>query len=319
MTGRRMRIGTAVSAALLAVLAMAALPAVSAARSGGVNREADRFAELKFPGSHGYKIEVLVGEIGGSPSSNAIITARKGIYNSSYIVNKADFDADGGIKVRVPGAGNLDLRFVPGRTQTLPLEKGCKGTPSTIQHGTFRGKIALTGRQGFTAAHRASASGKISTDFKQTCVEVGSGRAQASAADEFSETLLIVDGAKGGNRVATFLANRPETNGNPSNPTFTANAGIVHPSYSFFSEVAVSGKQTTFAVPDLKSLGEATVEPPAPFSGSAAFELVSKKVSSWSGDLAVDLPGIGKVPLTGKGFLSDVCHDEHCTETSPAK
>jgi hypothetical protein len=319
MTGRRMRIGTAVSAALLAVLALAALPAVSMAKSGGVNREADRFAELKFPGTHGYKIEVLVGEIGGSPTSNAVITARKGIYTSNYIVNKASFDADGGIKVHVPGAGSIDLSFVPGRTQTLPLEKGCKGTPSTIQHGTFRGKIALTGRQGFTAAHRASAPGKISSDFKQTCKAVGARQARTSAAEEFSETLLIVDGAKSKNRVVSFLANRPETNGKPANPNFTANAGIVHTSYSFFSEVVVAGKQAAFAVPDLKSLSEATVAPPAPFTGSATFELVSKKASSWTGDLAVDLPGIGKVALTGKGFLSDVCRDEHCTETSPSK
>ena len=56
------------------------------------------------------------------------------------------------------------------------------------------------------------------------------------------------------------------------------------------------GAASTFQVPNLaEPLTEATLEPPAPFSGSATFHLDTPKTASWTGDLAVELPGLGKL------------------------
>jgi hypothetical protein len=64
-------------------------------------------------------------------------------------------------------------------------------------------------------------------------------------------------------------------------------------------------------------LTAATVEPPAPFTGSAAFALTSPTSDTYSGDLAVELPGVGAVPLTGPAIAAGLCRDYHCTKTLP--
>ena len=48
-----------------------------------------------------------------------------------------------------------------------------------------------------------------------------------------------------------------------------------------------------------RHLRTATVSPPAPFAGSAHFDLGKKAGRRWSGDLTVDLPGRTATPLTG--------------------
>jgi hypothetical protein len=65
-------------------------------------------------------------------------------------------------------------------------------------------------------------------------------------------------------------------------------------------------------------LAEAVIEPPAPFSGSATFHLEGPKKASWTGNLAVELPGAGKVPLTGDEIYAGACRGQkNCTATLP--
>jgi hypothetical protein len=62
---------------------------------------------------------------------------------------------------------------------------------------------------------------------------------------------------------------------------------------------------------------EAVVRPSAPFSGSATFQLESPSSASWEGDLAVELPGLGEVRLTGPHLYSGLCDGSTCTKTLP--
>jgi hypothetical protein len=62
---------------------------------------------------------------------------------------------------------------------------------------------------------------------------------------------------------------------------------------------------------------EATVEPPAPFSGRAAFGLESPTVATWTGDLSVELATLGRVGLVEPGFRAGACQGSKCTETFP--
>jgi hypothetical protein len=310
-----MRIGIT---GLGALLALAALPAGAAAKPHTFVHEPTRFADFTFPGTHGYKFEVGVGGSGESESSNAVINARNGIYNTGYFVDKATLGDDGRLRAQLPGTGKIDLRFIPGHTQFEPNEQGCEGKPTRVEHGTFRGTIQIKGRQDYTSAHRSSVNGTISEDFKQVCKESGAQSARAAAADDFNSTSLVVGGSKSG-RFTRFFVDRFETNNKPEAPEFTAGTSIIHTGYSFFSEVDLPGKQASFIAPDLKGLSEATAEPPAPFTGSAEFKLLPDGKSSWKGDLAVDLPGFRKTPLTGAGFLSDLCHGDRCTESKGAE
>jgi hypothetical protein len=73
-----------------------------------------------------------------------------------------------------------------------------------------------------------------------------------------------------------------------------------------------------FAVsPSTGTPGEATVEPPAPFKGSAEFTLESPSVASWTGNLRVPIPTLGTVALTGPDFKPTLCGSGGCTNTAP--
>jgi hypothetical protein len=66
-------------------------------------------------------------------------------------------------------------------------------------------------------------------------------------------------------------------------------------------------------VPDLAHpTAEAAVEPPAPFLGKATFRRESAHETSWTGDLRVNLPGFGVVPLAGPGTEATLCSGLGC-------
>jgi hypothetical protein len=76
---------------------------------------------------------------------------------------------------------------------------------------------------------------------------------------------------------------------------------------------------TPLAIPDLTAELPATVtiEAPAPFSGSATIEAPSRATATLSGDLAVELPATGEVPLTGPGIDAGLCRDYTCMGSLP--
>lgn len=59
-----------------------------------------------------------------------------------------------------------------------------------------------------------------------------------------------------------------------------------------------------------RRLRTATVHPPAPFAGSARFDLGKKAGQRWGGDLTVDLPGRAGVPLTGPALRATLVPSE---------
>ena len=56
----------------------------------------------------------------------------------------------------------------------------------------------------------------------------------------------------------------------------------------------------------------ATVTPPSPFSGTATFHASAGASAEWEGPLAVDLPGIGPIQLTGSQFKPELCLARSC-------
>ena len=94
--------------------------------------------------------------------------------------------------------------------------------------------------------------------------------------------------------------------------------GKFHVSYDASVFNLGSDAAETFRVPNLaEPLSEAIIEPPAPFSGTATFHLETPKKANWTGDLAVELPGLGTVPLTGPKIAAGLCHGRDCTKTLP--
>jgi hypothetical protein len=57
---------------------------------------------------------------------------------------------------------------------------------------------------------------------------------------------------------------------------------------------------------------EAVIHPDSPFSGSATFRRPPEGEPTWTGDLKVELPGLGLVRLAGKGTHAAMCEPTHC-------
>jgi hypothetical protein len=68
-----------------------------------------------------------------------------------------------------------------------------------------------------------------------------------------------------------------------------------------------------FKVPDLTRLtSEVVLEPPQPFLGSATVNRKGPHKVGWDGNLRLNLPGFGIVPLTGPGTAVSLCADSGC-------
>ncbi len=74
----------------------------------------------------------------------------------------------------------------------------------------------------------------------------------------------------------------------------------------------VFARARAFAVES--DLAAATARPPKPFSGTASFARDASGSTSWTGTLAVALPGAGAVPLTGPVFTADLAKPKTVAE-----
>jgi hypothetical protein len=77
--------------------------------------------------------------------------------------------------------------------------------------------------------------------------------------------------------------------------------------FAIFRSIQATAGLTAFSVASSHGrVDEATVTPPAPFSGSATYRrAVAEKSESWLGSLVGDFPGLGTVSLAGPEFCAE--------------
>jgi hypothetical protein len=239
---------------------------------------------------------------------------------------------DGRLDARIGRLGRFRARFVPTSTETEKLEKGCTGDPSVSEKGYFVGSFSFHGEQGYTTIDSRRERGFVNRQGTARCPEpTGTGkrrrhhrRRPSKAERERSATEFRLVAGDDKNHVLLQGTREESPEPEEGSPT-TFRATVTKRDGRLLVRSAVSvlsfGPKDESALltpnPD-HPLAEATVAPGAPFSGSADFQVEGPKTASWTGDLAVELPGIGKVPLTGHGIEAGVCEGpSHCTETLP--
>jgi hypothetical protein len=315
--------------AATAIVGACAVPAfASAAKPHRERQKPSVSTDLKMRGTHGFRVDLFT--LDGSDVF-LIADRRASSASVNYISLKRHprkaFDA-GRLDVKVGHLGHFRGRFVPTSTEEEKLEPGCEGDRPTVEKGFFVGSFDFRGERGYTAVHSHRLRGSVTHRPGGICT-FSDGPAwhesphQAKVEKERRRNELHLVAADEKESVLFQARSEEATKDEPPQTNFQASingrrVGDFQVSY-FATDFGFEAEpEAIFQVPNLaEPLAEATVAPSAPFSGSATFHLDSPKTASWTGDLAVEMPGLGKVPLTGAGIDAGLCKGLSCTKTLP--
>jgi hypothetical protein len=299
--------------ALLGALVIVLLPASAVAKPGYFVFPAHRSATIHLRGSNGYRIEVQATAARSKTRSQIYVTAHNGPATVFYFAH-GSLAADGSIDAHLPHVGRIALDFDPLHVHQRRIEDVCKGHPSVVERGYFRGTIQLHGERGFTTVDRSSAPGSVIHAPRHVCHYGTPHHGKRAHHRQAPFTSLSATREEG---FLSFEATRDNFGFGVIEPTFAALAFRIRGGMGVLSSIYVTGKIGDFAIAKPGKPRVAQVSPPAPFEGSATFKLTSPKTSTWEGDLSVELPGHGRVQLAGPDFSSTLCEDRHCTDTAP--
>lgn len=314
--------------ATLALIAAAALavPAGAVAKPGYFVTRPFRVAQATLRGTHGYQFQLTV-----FPASSGKPVELEGFKRLSggadaIVVYDGGRQTEDGKKFRLDlgKEGLVDAHFVAHKVEEEKLLPGCSGPADILEKGFFVGTIEIHGRQGFSRVATRRAAATISTQHRQVCRTPKPSKGVTSIGisidtpPPMNEVQLIAGSGPGRPQFGASTL-RPEAN-EPGFEVggFSASISEHRAGVDLVSIVSAFAPESGFPLPDpLDPHHAMTVEPPAPFSGSATFELTSRTHAEWSGDLSVALPGFGRVPLTGNGIRAGLCEGTACSATLP--
>jgi hypothetical protein len=289
--------------ACAALLLSLALPAGAAAKPGYFAVPAYRSAELSMHGSNGYLIRIYRQQ----PGSLSVL-ASKGKRTVNYFIPHVGGSTER-IRARLPGVGRLALHFHR-RSTSRRRERwpGCTGGARSIQKGVFTGTIRLHGERSYTAVSLHRAGGEVVSVEREVCKRSDGGHERSSDA-----TFLAAGSRTPAGLLDLFSFEFP---GLPDGAAFVSfNAALDHHRGRMQIQNGVSAfseDPADFRVEGGRHPSSATITPPAPFTGSATFSRQPDGSIAWSGDLEVELPGVGPVVLTGPGFEPQLCVGDSC-------
>jgi hypothetical protein len=313
----------AVVLALGALVALA-VPAGAAAKPGTYKVPGSTSESIVLHGTHGYRVSLFVTDRRPILSASKS-TGHHGVLLTTYSLRHR-LPAGPDLHFRLGKEGEVDLRFVLDHTVEHAYPE-CEGGPEISEVGHFVGTLRLRGRGGFTQVDTHRVRGSVTRVHPRTCHRrKSSGTSFGLIAVSASKgvppvpmgALELIAGTPDGHLHLEALRFEEPASAGSEFGTFEAwienrEGGAIVTSSAFgvtFGEGLVSPEPT-------KPLSAATVEPAAPFSGSATFQMTSPRHGEWSGDLAVELPGYGRVPLTGPKIAAGLCKTNACTPTLP--
>jgi hypothetical protein len=265
-------------------------------------------AEFTLRATNGYRITVSADAEGQTDEVVLSVAGHGGDVRYS-VPGKV---TDGTIRARFGSLGRVSVRFRPsGRERDVRVPKKClKDRPPvvTARLGNFVGTIKFRGERGYTQVSAHSAPGgtgdpladtpkKLQCDFRESEVErerelesVSLNGAPPRGAISFSAARLFGDfpALAGSSKALPPKGDRY---------LFLALVGEKVGQMSILRSTGAVGESQDFVVDD--GLTSATVQPPSPFTGSGTFLRNADGSTSWTGSLAVPMPGLGTVKLTG--------------------
>lgn len=248
---------------------------------------------FRLQGSNGYVFSVLAEPARASqPASLLIALAAKGqsvTYSAPATVTETSMQASLG------ALGEIAVTF---QRSNQPTSVPCGKRAISFDSGSYVGTIDFRGEEGFTNVEATSVPGNI--DFMRGLFCGGAFSAFFGGPERGGE--LSVRNPALGPRMSVRNS-RPGATAQISASSLEYSNGI---SIERSTSLRMPGADFTYG----RDLRTATVRPPAPFAGSAQFDLGRKAGKRWSGDLTVDLPGKADVPLTGGALRASLTRSE---------
>jgi hypothetical protein len=291
--------------AVTVAVAAAILSSLAAGAAAEGEEETGAFGSFRLKATNGYSMLVMAFSKPHFKQGEVIVFVfgEDGavIYLAPAQVTPTTIDADLG---RV---GKIAVGF----ESSGPPERvtaGCKrGGSVSFEPGAWVGTIEFEGEEGFTAVHRSRVKASVSPFVELGCGGLSIGELMGS---QISGARLVARSATE-KRAVYLQANQ----NHPGAPVY-AGASIEerHHGLIVSREVAESFPAGSFGFdPSLRS---ATLSPPSPFAGYAAFRRNAKPANRLTGNLSVDFPGRADVSLTGAGFKSTLVHARRTEETT---
>jgi hypothetical protein len=247
---------------------------------------------FQLPASNGYTLDVIAERArAGRPASLFLFVTKRGKgvrYQAPATVTETSMQADLG------ELGEISVNF---RRTNQATSAPCGKETVRFDSGQYEGKIDFRGEEGYASVEATSAPGSMDFILSGLLCDMG----------------FVTDGSSGRARGAELHVRNPalgpELSVSKKRPG--AAASIVASMTEYRDGISIE-RITSLFMPSAnfkydRRLRTATVRPPAPFAGSARFDLGKKAGQRWSGDLTVDLPGRTGVPLTGptlRAFLA---------------
>lgn len=292
-------------------------------------------AELKFTNREGYRFTVVAFEqtvalsvSNGREDLRSRLAGRSS--TTTYLAHGKATPTS--IKASFGDRGKIELRFRPsGRELHASRHAGCRRPSNNVvaKFGLFVGELRFRGEGGYTSAETHRVHGGTVDLAALVACRPG---ANLPGLGGLSTSPQPSPGPAAQETVPRRLGAGPSSPAVPTHPShgpkrttllaslklplsravlgvrvtgkgsarFIAAEELTEGRIGILRLAGVSSPPSAFSFDD--ALANATVTPPAPFSGEGVFEQGIQGTESWTGSLAVSFLGAPKTPLTGSSF-----------------
>ena len=297
-------------AILVCALAPLAIPASAAAKAGYYVSKPSIFNLINLRGSHGYRIFIY-----GASRDQVWIVAYKGAASAAYLGRGTV--SEGGVEGRIGNLGRISVRLDPdSRTEVEANGPGCNGRAPVTRTGRFTGLIRFRGENDYTDVDSESASGFMHRSYRTVCKRSAGNRDQARKRPPTVSLSAVSRRYPRAPWFSVFKQEPPKRSKFASSlaeANYTVRSIERRPNLGIYRSASATSSPETFAVTPLGAGPvTATVAPPPPFSGTATYEKSRDGNGTWSGDLAVELPGRGTLSLTDPTYHAKLCRNFAC-------
>jgi len=264
------------------------LPASALARAP----EGITLSTIELDESNGYEVDLGAIRFKKGKSTVAL-TAQRETASASYSVRTP---RGAGIHATFGTLGQVDLGFHRKKKVVERPERNCRWV---IEIGVFRGSVDFVGEGGYVATEVRNPKGGV---FRLPDGFCGLGSFRPGLPPGLPRETVLATRMKTAAREVSFRASR-ERSGRRT-IQFTAETSERVEGMRIERSVRVPGEQGDFTA---TGASRAAASPPSPFSGYARFRDPKPGPVTWEGPLAVTLPGLAALPLTGEGFTARLC------------